>query len=183
MEEQELVELCNQGNNRDRKELYERYARRLQSICLRYSGDRDTAQDLLHDGFIKIFHSFDKFTWLGEGSLRAWMERVMVNVALQYLRKNDILNQASTIDDSPELYEEPDATEVELIPQSVLLGSIEELPTGYRTGFTLYNFEDTSHKEIADLLSINEKSSASQLFRAKSTLAKKVKDWLKTNDK
>ena len=183
MEEHELVELCRQGNNRARKELYEQYASRLQSICLRYSSDRDTAQDLLHDGFIRIFNSFDKFTWRGDGSLRAWMERVMINEALQFLRKNDILSQASTIEDSQELYDEPDAAEVELIPHSILMNFIDELPTGYRMVFNLYTFEDKSHKEIADLLGINEKSSASQLSRSKGTLAKKIKDWLKTNDK
>ena len=102
MEEQELADLCRQGDNRARKELYERYAGRMQAICLRYSSDRDTAQDLLHDGFIKIYHSFDKFTWRGEGSLRAWMERVIINTALQLIRKNDVMSLASTIDDSPE---------------------------------------------------------------------------------
>lgn len=183
MEEQELADLCRQGDNRARKELYERYAGRMQAICLRYSSDRDTAQDLLHDGFIKIYHSFDKFTWRGEGSLRAWMERVIINTALQLIRKNDVMSLASTIDDSPEIFEEPEASEIEIIPQAVLLQFIEELPVGYRTVFNLYTFEDKSHKEIAELLSINEKSSASQLFRAKNTLAKKVKDWIKVNDK
>ncbi len=99
MEELELSEQCRQGNNHARKELYEQYAGRMLGICLRYAGDRDTAQDLLHDSFIKIFDSFDKFTWRGEGSLRAWMERVVVNIALQYLRKNDVINQAASLEE------------------------------------------------------------------------------------
>lgn len=181
MEEYELSEQCRLGNNRARKELYERYAGRMLSVCLRYAGDRDTAQDLLHDGFLKIFGSLDKFTWRGEGSLRAWMERVMVNVALQFLRKNDVINQSATLEEVPEVYEEPDASVVEMIPQSVLMQFIEELPTGYRTVFNLYTFEDKSHKEIAQLLGINEKSSASQLFRAKNVLSKRVKEWLTNN--
>lgn len=181
MEELELSEQCRQGNNRARRELYERYAGRLLAICLRYVSDRDTAQDLLHDGFLKIFGSFDKFTWRGEGSLRAWMERVMVNTALQYLRKNDVINQASPLEEIPEVYDEPDDDDIEMIPQSVLMQFVRELPPGYRTVFNLYTFENKSHKEIAQLLGINEKSSASQLFRAKSTLIRKVKDWLKNN--
>lgn len=181
MDELELSEQCRLGNNRARKELYEQYAGRMLGICLRYTGDRATAQDLLHDGFLKIFGSFDKFTWRGEGSLRAWMERVMVNIALQFLRKNDVLNQASALEEVPETYEQPDASAVELIPERVLLQFINELPIGYRTVFNLYTFEEKSHKEIAQLLGINEKSSASQLFRAKSTLAKKVKEWLMNN--
>lgn len=181
MEELELSEQCRQGNNRARRELYERYAGRLLAICLRYVSDRDTAQDLLHDGFLKIFGSFDKFTWRGEGSLRAWMERVMVNTALQYLRKNDVINQASPLEEVPEVYDEPNDDDIDMIPQSVLMQFVRELPPGYRTVFNLYTFENKSHKEIAQLLGINEKSSASQLFRAKSTLIRKVKDWLKNN--
>ena len=181
MNELELSERCRQGDNRARKELYEQYAGRMLGVCLRYTGDRDTAQDLLHDGFIKIFSSFDKFTWRGEGSLRAWMERVMVNTALQYLRKSDVISQSTPLEEVPEDYEEPDASAVEMIPQAVLMRFIEELPAGYRTVFNLYTFEEKSHKEIAQLLGINEKSSASQLFRAKSVLAKRVKEWIMNN--
>ena len=118
---------------------------------------------------------------LGVCLLRAWMERVMVNTALQFLRKNDVMNQTTALDEVPETYEEPDASAVEAIPQKVLMQFINELPAGYRTVFNLYTFEDKSHKEIAQMLGINEKSSASQLFRAKSVLAKKVKEWLVTN--
>ncbi len=105
MEEQVLAERCRQGDNLARKELYEQYAGRMLGVCLRYAGDRETAQDLMHDGFLKLFDSFDKFTWRGEGSLRAWMERVMVNTVLQYLRKNDVMNQSAALDDVPETYE------------------------------------------------------------------------------
>ena len=182
MDEQQLAEKCRQGDNRARKELYELYAGRMLTICLRYSNDRDTAQDLLHDGFIKIFHSFEKFTWRGEGSLRAWMERVFVNEALQWLRKNDVLNKTTAIEDVQEVFDQPDEEDIEMIPHHVLLQFINELPTGYRTIFNLYTFENKSHKEIADLLNINEKSSSSQLFRAKGTLATKIKERLLTND-
>ena len=91
------------------------------------------------------------------------------------------MNQTTALDEVPETYEEPDASAVEVIPQKVLMQFINELPAGYRTVFNLYTFEDKSHKEIAQMLGINEKSSASQLFRAKSVLAKKVKEWLVTN--
>ena len=181
MEVQELAGRCRQGDNLARKELYERYAGRMLSVCLRYAGDRDTAEDLMHDGFLKLFDSFDKFTWRGDGSLRAWMERVMVNTALQYLRKNDVINQSEGLDNVPETYEEPDASTVETIPQKVLMQFISELPAGYRTVFNLYIFEEKSHKEIAQMLGINEKSSASQLTRAKATLATKVREWMKNN--
>ncbi|NCC11038.1 MAG: sigma-70 family RNA polymerase sigma factor [Bacteroidia bacterium] len=181
MEELELSDLCKRGDNRARKELYERYAGRLLGVCMRYVNDRDTAQDLLHDGFLKVFNSFDKFAWRGEGSLRAWMERVLINTVFQHLRKNDSLSQTLEVEELPEMYEEPDASAVEMIPQTVLMQFINELPVGYRTVFNLYTMEEKSHKEIAELLGINEKSSASQLFRAKNTLAKKIKEWVKNN--
>lgn len=181
MEEQELAGRCRQGDNLARKELYERYAGRMLSVCLRYTGDRETAEDLMHDGFLKLFDSFDKFTWRGDGSLRAWMERVMVNTALQYLRKNDVINQSEALDNIPETYEEPDVSTVETIPQKVLMQFISELPAGYRTVFNLYIFEEKSHREIARMLGINEKSSASRLTRAKAALATKVKEWMRNN--
>lgn len=181
MEEFELSERCRKGDNLARKLIYEQYAGRMLSVCFRYAGDRDTAQDLLHDGFLKIFGSFDKFTWRGEGSLRAWMERVMVNVALQYLRKNDVMSQTTELNEITERYQEPEESDVESIPQTILMQFISELPEGYRTVFNLYTFEDKSHKEIAQILGINEKSSASQLFRAKGALAKRIKEYMVAN--
>jgi RNA polymerase sigma-70 factor (ECF subfamily) len=179
MEEFELSDQCKKGTEFARKRLYELYAGRLFAVCLRYAGDREMAEDLLHDGFIKIFCSFDKFTWRGEGSLRAWMERVMVNTALQFIRGNKVMGQAVSIEQMPE--HEPEPEEIDTIPQKVLLQYIAELPVGYRTVFNLYIFEEKSHKEIAELLNINEKSSASQLSRAKGVLAKRIKEWWKLN--
>lgn len=181
MEEQELAERCRQGDNLARKELYEHYAGRMLAVCLRYAGDRETAEDLMHDGFLKLFDSFGKFTWRGEGSLRAWMERVMVNMVLQYLRKNDVMRQSAALDNVPETYEDPEASTVDAIPQKVLMRFISELPVGYRTVFNLFVFEEKPHKEIAKILGINEKSSASQLTRAKAALVAKVREWMKKN--
>ena len=158
MEERELAEGCKQGDRLAYKELYERYAGRMLGVCLRYAGNRETAEDLMHDGFLKIFASFDKFSWRGEGSLRAWMERIMVNIVLQHFRRNDVMNYADDLDNTPKAYEEPDASDIDLIPQEELMKYISELPVGYRTVFNLYVVEGKSHKEIASLLGINEKS-------------------------
>lgn len=182
MEEQQLAEQCRLGNNRARQELYERYAGRLLALCMRYTGNRELAEDLLHDGFLKLFSSFDKFTWRGEGSLRAWMERVMVNTVLEYLRRNDVLNNSVDLDiSSPGAYDEPTTEACETIPAQVLMQFVRELPAGYRTVFNLYVMEGKSHKEIAAALGINEKSSASQLARAKAALADKIRKWMKSN--
>ena len=183
MEEQELADGCRRGDNKARRELYERYAGRMLALCQRYVGSREEAEDLLHDGFLKLYSSFDKFTWRGEGSLRAWIERVMTNIALQYLRRTDVLSQSAALDTLPlESYDEPEVETAEQIPQRVLLKFVSELPAGYRTVFNLYVFENKSHKEIAQMLGINEKSSASQLARAKAALAAKVREWTKQNE-
>lgn len=178
MEEFELSERCRQGDNLARKELYERYAGRLLVVCIRYIGDKDRAQDIMHDGFIQIFSSFDKFVWRGEGSLRAWLEKVMMNTALMNLRRKDVMNQTTEIEDFKEQYREPEISELEQIPQEVLLKLISELPDGYRMVFNMYTFEKKSHKEIAQVLGINERTSSSQLYRAKNYLIKRIWEYL-----
>ncbi|MEG1838331.1 MAG: sigma-70 family RNA polymerase sigma factor [Bacteroidaceae bacterium] len=178
MSEKELTNRCRQNDNIARRELYELYAGQMLSICCRYVGDRELAQDLLHDGFLKIYRSFDKFAYRGEGSLRAWMSRVMVNISLEYLRKREVVNGTIALDELSDTMVDESVEELSIVPQSVLMKFIEELPQGYRTVFNLFVLDEKSHKEIAELLGINEKSSASQLFRAKSVLAKKIKDYL-----
>ncbi|MEG1684399.1 MAG: sigma-70 family RNA polymerase sigma factor, partial [Bacteroides sp.] len=102
MSEKELTNRCRQNDNIARRELYELYAGQMLSICCRYVGDRELAQDLLHDGFLKIYRSFDKFAYRGEGSLRAWMSKVMVNISLEYLRKREAVNGTIALDELPD---------------------------------------------------------------------------------
>ena len=173
MSEEELSDLCRQGDNRARRELYERYSGALMAVCLRYVADRETAEDVLQDGFIRIFKSMNRFTYIGEGSLKAWLSRVMANEALGYLRKQNARMQQEV--DTDEIPDMPDEDEdVDDIPQSVLMELIRQLPDGYRTVFNLYVFEEKSHKEIAALLGITEHTSSSQFYRAKCLLMKKI---------
>ena len=100
---------CKQANNRARKQLYEQYGGLLMAICLRYTGDKEAAEDVLHDGFIRIFQSIGQFSYQGEGSLRAWLSRVMVNEALGYLRKKNLqIQQEVLMDDIPDTLEADD---------------------------------------------------------------------------
>ncbi len=158
------------------KLIYERYAGRMLTVCRRYCGCRDLARDMMQDGFIQVFKSLDKFTDRGEGSLRAWIERIMINTCLQYLRKRDVMKDTREIS-----YREEDTCaedlSVERVPEEVLLQFIEQMPPGYRTIFNLYVFEDKSHKEIGKLLGINENTSTSQYYRAKVWLTNKLKEY------
>ncbi|MGL4851105.1 MAG: RNA polymerase sigma factor [Phocaeicola sp.] len=174
--ELELAQRCTQGDNLARKELYERYAAHLLAICIRYIGDRELAQDVLHDGFILLFRSFDKFSYQGEGSLKAWMSRIMINEALGYLRRNKSLHAEVQMEELPDVEEELEE-DVNELPESLLLKWVGELPDGYRAVFNLYVFEEKSHKEIAQLLGITEHTSSSQLFRAKSKLMKRITEY------
>ena len=89
MSEAELSEQCQKKNKYAQNQLYKQYAGILFALCIRYIGHNETAKDLLHDGFLKIYTSFDQFSYRGEGSLKAWLCRVMVNTILEYLRRNE----------------------------------------------------------------------------------------------
>ena len=132
----------------------------------------------LHDGFLNIFRSFSQFTYKGEGSLKAWLTRIMVNEALGYLRKKASTNQEVIVEELPDVID-GDEDDFEQIPQSVLMQFIKELPDGYRTVFNLYVLEEKGHKEIAEMLGITEHTSSSQLYRAKTLLMKKINDYRK----
>ncbi len=179
MEELALVEGCKRGDNSALMALYDLYASRLLAVCLRYVGDRATAEDLLHDTFVKAYGAIGKFVWRGEGSLRGWLERIAVNTSLELLRSRSRMS-FTEIDDRraiPE-YVEPAPEEAEQVPAKELMRMIGELPEGYRTVFNLFCVEGLSHREIASMLGINEKSSSSQLARAKALLARKIREYL-----
>lgn len=139
---------------------------------MRYLSDRYLAQDVLHDSFVKILTSIGRFEYRGEGSLKAWMMRIAANESLTVLRRN---GRFETVDNIPEeTDEEPD---IDQVPMNEMMRMIGELPTGYRTVFNMFVFEERSHKSIALELGIKEDSSASQFLRAKKILAKKIKEY------
>ena len=156
MNEAELVECCKRKDMTAQNELYQRYAGEMFALCIRYSGNRDFAKDLLHDGFLKAFTSLDKFFYRGEGSLKAWLSRIMVNTALEAIRKQTQHIELD-IETAPEIADPENEDD--------------------RTVFNLFTFENKSHKEIANLLHINEKSSSSQLHRARTILMNRVKQY------
>lgn len=176
MKEKELPIKCAEGDAVAQKILYERYSGYLYGVCLRYASDREEAMDFLHDAFIKIYSNIGKFTFRGEGSLKGWLTRLAINLALERIRAN---TRMQSVDLPAEMaQEEPSETLMERIPSKVLIQFIEELPPGYRAVFNLYVFENLPHKEIARILGINEKSSSSQFLRARTAIAKKINDYL-----
>ncbi|WP_025842364.1 RNA polymerase sigma factor [Porphyromonas gingivicanis] len=186
MSEWELYRACKKGSKLAFQTLYERYAPYLLTTIQRYLGEVERSKDLLHDCFLIIFKKFDFFTYQEEGSLKAWLTRICINESLMWLRKSNRI-QTFSIDDNrdslhegnpiEDIYTIPEEEDIQPISEEVLLQMIRALPDGYRTVFNLYVFEEKSHREIAELLGINEKSSSSQLSRAKKMLARSIKEW------
>jgi RNA polymerase sigma-70 factor, ECF subfamily len=160
--------------------LYDRHAPALLSVCYRYCGNRDDAEDILHDGFIKIIRKIQTFKVRADGSLEAWMRRIMVNTALNFLRSR--LKEKNVVDIDPildliDLHDEESADPEEIylkLDREKIMELICELPAGYRTVFNLYVFEQYGHKEIAELLRCSENTSKSQLSKARALLRKKM---------
>jgi len=179
MNELQLIAGCKQGKREYQKQLYEKYARTMYGICLRYCPNPEVAQDLLHDGFIKIFSAIGSFS--EKGSFEGWMKRVFINLALESIRKEktiitteDLQNISDIVDNDNENSDE--------ISEDDLLKMIQELPHGYRTVFNLYAIENLSHKEIAKVLDIAEGTSRSQYIRARQILQEKVLEFQKKNN-
>ncbi len=157
------------------KTVYSTYIRYLAAICSRYIVNNEDVKDVLQDSFLKIFSGIASFEYRGRGSLKGWITKITVNETLKFLQKNnrfEFVEISEQEHDKP--YEEPN---VDALPSSVLFNLIRELPDGYRTIFNLYVIENKSHKEIAKLLDIKESTSASQLHRAKSLLATKIRQY------
>lgn len=162
--EKQLIDNCLQGDRLAQRKLYELYSGKMMGICLRYCRDRETAKDLLHDGFLKIYTHLDKFE--GKGSFEGWMRRIMVNTALEFLRKKNDEGYNMDIEEAFTLSSD-DCSALEKMQAEELLAVIQKLPDTYRTTFNLFVIEGYSHREIAETMSITESSSRVYLTRAK----------------
>jgi RNA polymerase sigma-70 factor (ECF subfamily) len=172
-------------SNADIEAIYDRYAPRFLGLCYRYCGNREDAEDIMHDGFLNIIRNAHQFQSRGEGSLEAWMKRIMVTTSLKYLRdhvkyrKYLVFESVREENNFPEDEDEPSYPE---LSQPELLQLITELPLGYRTVFNFYVLENYSHKEIAGLLHCSENTSKTQLMKARAWLRKRIMESEKTEE-
>ena len=169
--ESRLVAALQQQEARAHRVVYERYGSRMMAICMRYVGNRDDAEEVLIDGFMRVYSRIDQFR--GDGSFEGWMRRIMVTESLMYLRKSKAWRQElplDTISVEPD-YEWADAN----LQSEDLIRLVAQLPDGYRTVFNLYAIEGYNHAEIAELIGISEGTSKSQLSRARALLQQKVR--------
>jgi RNA polymerase sigma-70 factor (ECF subfamily) len=149
------------------------YSRKMMGVCLRYIGDRETARDLLQDGFIKVFTSIESYS--GNGSFEGWIRKIFVNCALEYLRKSDVLREAVGFDLSIDQIGFDDLI-ISEISASELLKLVQDLPNSLRAVFNLFAIEGYSHKEVAKMMDISESTSRSQYVRAKQLLQSRINE-------
>jgi RNA polymerase sigma-70 factor (ECF subfamily) len=164
--ETELIERCKRGERLAQKTLYEKYAGKMFGLCKRYVKTIENAEEVLMEGFCKVFQKIDMYS--GLGSFEGWIRRVLTNEALMFIRKNYKFNEHSELDNI-----QIEAVEISIEEQlaaSDILKLLDELPTGYRTVFNLYVMEGYKHREIAELLGISINTSKSQLILAKKRL-------------
>jgi RNA polymerase sigma-70 factor (ECF subfamily) len=152
--------------------LYEKFSGKMYAVCLRYTKDEDEAQDVLQDGFIKVFRNLEKFR--GEGSFEGWVRRIFVNTSIEYYRK--AVNLKPVTEKEERTLEDQDLSAMDNMNEKEIIKLINELSPGYKTVFNLYVIEGYSHKEIADMMGISEGTSKSQLARAKAVLQKMIKE-------
>jgi RNA polymerase sigma-70 factor (ECF subfamily) len=173
--ENEIIDGCLRNDRKMQKELYDRYASKLYALCLRYAHDRAEADDILQEGFVKVFFKIHQFSQ--QHSFEGWLRRVMINTAITHYHRNvkhyyqkDIDEiQESEIQEIHEVLEDEYSTEE-------LLSVVQGLPVGYRTIFNLYAVEGYKHKEIAEMLNIAEATSKSQFHRAKKMIQERLQN-------
>lgn len=173
--EQQILDLFGRDTNRGMDALYREYADYLAGVCARYVPEEDELKDVLQESFIKIFMRIDRFEYRGRGSLKAWVTRIAVNEAIDFIRKETAMNAVTISEDPPDIPDEPPDTDG--LTADALETMICELPPGYRAVFNLYVIEGKSHQEIGRLLDIKPATSASQFHHARNMLAGKIKDY------
>jgi RNA polymerase sigma-70 factor (ECF subfamily) len=165
MTENELIDACIQNNRFAQRTLYDRYKRAMYTLAYRLTGDFDEANDVLQDAFLDVFKNLGSFR--KDASLGAWIKTIVARKAYKQFRK------VSFIDYSENLIETE--TWDETLNSEYLEKAILSLPEGFRTVFVMIEIEGFTHKEVAELLSISEGTSKSQLFHAKKRLRKILK--------
>ncbi|MDB5252315.1 MAG: polymerase sigma-70 factor [Flaviaesturariibacter sp.] len=148
------------------QELYRRYASKMFGVCLRYAGNAEEAEDILQEGFIKVFRKIDSFR--REGSFEGWVRRIFVNTAIEHFRRKTYLQPVTEREE--ETIEGNYLSVLDSLAEKDIIQLVQKLSPGYRTVFNMYVVEGYTHRQIADALGISEGTSKSQLSRAKTIL-------------
>lgn len=166
MSEHELIQGCLREDTHCQETLFRQYSGRMMAVCLRYARHRLEAEDILQEAFIKVFDHIGSFA--GKGSFEGWIRRIVVNTALKHYQRKHFTKEQIGLEHFPDVPQHPQA--YARLGESELLDMIARLPEGYRVVFNLYAIEGYSHKEISEMLGIQESTSRSQLVKARKLL-------------
>lgn len=174
-----IIDGCLQNNRRSQEELFKLFYGKMLSVCMRYTNDKDNAQEILQEGFIKIFEKLGAFDY--KGSFEGWIRRIIANTAIDSIRKSKKDPYLSDKDEdfklgAENLMEEREKLETIDLKAEVAMEAIQQLSPAYRAVFNLYVLEDYSHKEIGEILGISEGTSKSNLAKARMNLQKILSD-------
>jgi RNA polymerase sigma-70 factor (ECF subfamily) len=170
MDINQIIKGCLDGDRRSQKALFDLFSGKMMAVCLRYAKHKMEAEDLLQDGFIKVFQNIGQYK--GEGPFEQWVRMIMIHNAIKKYHKKSNRNEFLADTDLPELPESEEA--LSQLFYEELLEMIEELPDGYRIVFNLYAVEGFNHKEISEMIGIEESTSRSQLVKARKALQEKL---------
>ncbi|MCP9199352.1 RNA polymerase sigma factor [Gramella sp. GC03-9] len=163
-----LIYQCKKHDRSSQEQLYRLFSAKLFAVCLKYSENKQQAEDNLQDGFVTIFEKISQYNH--SGSFEGWMKRIMINTALQKHRQQKVYG----LNNEDQLEEEEFEVETENLEVDFLMECVQSLPDRYRQVFNLYVLDGYSHKEIASMLNISEGTSKSNLARARKTLQEKI---------
>lgn len=164
MTEQTILVGCLNNDPSAQRELYNRYSPKMLSVCYRFGNNREDAEDMLQEGFIKVFTQIHTFQ--NKGAFEGWIRRIIVHTCINFLKKNKKFSNSIDLDQADYL-EVKEETMPSVMQSRQIIECIRLLPVGYRTVLNLYALEGYSHKEIAEMLDIEESTSRSQYTRAK----------------
>ena len=186
---QQLIKDCKKGKSKAQLKLYIDYAPMLRGLCRRYMQNPEEAEDLLQDGFFKIFSNIKSFK--GEGSFEGWMKRIIINTAIKELEKkghiirNNDIERLSIIDETDDTDNDIVFKILDdgLLSQQEIIDAVNSLQEDYRIVFNLFIFENYKHKEIAEMLNIKESTSKSKVLRARKMLQGNLLEIIKEKEK
>lgn len=174
-----IIKGCIKGEKKYQKILYQSFYGKMLAVCMRYATDRNEAQDILHDGYIKVFSKLSGYEY--KGSFEGWIRRIIVNNAIDFIRNkkdfivniNEDTNIENIDDDSVDIEE----NKISQMKAEIIIELIQKLSPAYRTVFNMYVIEEYSHKEIAEELNISIGTSKSNLAKAKIKLQKLFEEY------
>lgn len=168
-----VINRCREGDNRAQYELYKLYSKAMFNVCMRITNDYAEAEDVLQEAFISAFKNLHSFK--GEASFGSWLKKIVVNAAINSIRKKKAelvpMEEHMAGEVADEVYEDDTDWQVDKIRRA-----IQKLPDGYRVVLSLYLLEGFDHAEIAEILGITESTSKSQYSRAKKKLLEIMKE-------